>query len=126
MLIVKLIFNIIIIAKMEKKDIVTIEERRINGKIYLVPEYNLFGAEKYMLPKLDNAPVHIYYFQPHDIDELYKQQNYNPDESNLKNLKTTVELMEDEPDCRFQMQENISGPKKEGEKAASEPVSSEK
>ena len=110
MLIIKLIFSIIIIAKMEKKDIVTIEERRINGKTYLVPEYNLFGAEKYMLPKLDNAPVHIYYFQPHDIDELYEQQNYNPDESNLKNLKPTVVLMEDEPDCKFQMQENLSGP----------------
>ena len=50
-----------------------------------------------MLPKLDNAPVHIYYFQPNDIDELYKQQNYNPDESNLKNLKPQIHEMDDEP-----------------------------
>jgi hypothetical protein len=102
---------------------VTIEEHRINGKTYLVPEYNLYGADKYMLPKLDNAPVHIYYFQPNDIDELYKQQNYNPDESNLKNLKPTKESMDDEPDCRFQMQEIPSGPLEEEK---SEPISSQK
>ena len=40
-----------------------------------------------MLPKLDNAPVHHYFFNPHDIDELYKEQNFNPDECNLKNPK---------------------------------------
>ncbi len=108
---------------MQKKDIVTIEERLINGKTYLVPEYNLYGADKYMLPKLDNAPVHIYYFQPNDIDELYKQQNYNPDESNLKNLKPTKQSMDDEPDCRFQMQEIPSGPLEEEK---SEPVSSQR
>jgi hypothetical protein len=51
--------------------IVTIEERKINKKTYIVPQYNLFGCEKYMLPKLDNSAVHHVYFGSHDIDQLY-------------------------------------------------------
>lgn len=49
-----------------------------------------------MLPKLDNAPVHHYFFNPNDIDELYKEQNFNPDECNLKNIKVEMKEMEEE------------------------------
>lgn len=65
---------------------VVVEERNINKKTYLVPKYNLFGCEKYMLPKLDNAPVHHTFFSKNDINELYLKKNIDPEElpCNLK------------------------------------------
>ena len=44
-----------------------------------------------MLPKLYNAPVHIYFLNPTDIDELYKEKNVDPDECNLKNIKPQIQ-----------------------------------
>ena len=33
-----------------------------------------------MLPKLDNAPVHHTFFNPNDIDQLYRERNIDPEE----------------------------------------------
>ena len=38
-----------------------------NNKKYLVPTFNLYGCEKYMLPKLNVAPVHHTFFKADDI-----------------------------------------------------------
>lgn len=54
----------------------------INGKQFLVPIFNLYDCEKYMLPKLDNAPVHHTFYNPTDLEEVYKEMNIDPEELN--------------------------------------------
>ena len=44
------------------------QQTNINGKTFLVPHHNLYGCEKYMLPKLDNAPVHHTFFDQEALD----------------------------------------------------------
>ena len=59
---------------------------KINDKTYIVPQYNLQGFEKYLLPSLDFKGTQHVYFHPNDINQLYQQQNLDPDnlECNLK------------------------------------------
>jgi len=57
---------------------VTTHTDKINGKTYLVPEYNLLGYEKFFLPKLDFKGMQHVYFNPDDINEVYKQKNMDP------------------------------------------------
>ena len=33
----------------------------------MVPLFNLYDCKQYMLPKLDNAPVHHTFFNPKDL-----------------------------------------------------------
>lgn len=54
------------------KEAYTMELKVINSKMYLNPKYNLFECEKYMLPKLDTAPVHHTFYQPQELQEMYK------------------------------------------------------
>lgn len=63
-----------------------VEKRRIENKNYLVPVYNLEGFEQFLLPKLEFKGTQHVYFNPHDIDQLYKEKNIDPDnlECNLK------------------------------------------
>ena len=64
----------------------TVRPQKINGKQYIVPHYNLEGYEKYLLPKLDFKGMQHVYFNPDDINEVYKEQNMDPDnlDCNLK------------------------------------------
>lgn len=69
-----------------EKNFVKVEERRIENKRYLVPVYNLESFEQYLLPKLEFKGTQHVYFNPHDIDQLYKEKNLDPEnlECNLK------------------------------------------
>ena len=60
----------------------TLEHKLINGKQFLVPKFNLFGCEKYMMPKLDTAPVHHTFFAPKEIEEVYKEMNIDVEQLN--------------------------------------------
>jgi hypothetical protein len=58
---------------MEKVDsFVVVDQVQINNKIFFVPRFNLVSVEKYFLPKLDNSDMQHVYFNPKDIDQLYK------------------------------------------------------
>ena len=41
---------------------------KINDKTYVVPQYNLQGFEKYLLPSLDFKGTQHVYFHPNDIN----------------------------------------------------------
>lgn len=60
--------------------------QKINGKTFLVPEYNLQGYEQFFLPKLEFKGMQHVYFNPDEINQVYKQQNIDPDnlDCNLK------------------------------------------
>lgn len=62
------------------------ESTKINGKTYLVPHYNLEGFEKFLLPKLEFKGMQHVYFNPDDINQVYKDLNLDPEnlECNLK------------------------------------------
>lgn len=56
----------------------TTSTQKINGKTYLVPKYNLEGFEKYLLPNLEFKGMQHVYFHPNDINQLYQEQNIDP------------------------------------------------
>ena len=58
---------LIVVLSMEK-DFVSIRNQKINGKTFVVPEYNLDNYEKFFLPKLDFKGMHHVYFNPDDIN----------------------------------------------------------
>ena len=64
----------------------TVRNQKINGKTFMVPHYNLEGYERYLLPKLDFKGMQHVYFNPDDINQVYKEKNIDPDnlECNLK------------------------------------------
>lgn len=64
------------------KEAYTMDLKVINSKMYLNPKYNLFDCEKYMLPKLDIAPVHHTFYQPQELQEMYKEMKINTDDLN--------------------------------------------
>lgn len=73
---IRIILIIIINTVMNKqKEAYTLQYTVINNKQFLVPKFNLFDCEKYMLPKLDTAPVHHTFFQPDELQQMYKQKN---------------------------------------------------
>lgn len=45
---------------------------KLNDKTYLVPNYNLRGFEKYLLPSLEFKGTQHVYFHPNDINQLYQ------------------------------------------------------
>lgn len=51
----------------------------------------MFDCEKYMLPKLDTAPVHHTFFQPQELEEMYKEMKITPEQIN-HNLDKTAEM----------------------------------
>lgn len=61
-----------------EKDFVITQSTKINGKTYLVPHYNLEGYEKFLLPKLEFKGTHHVYFNPDDINQVYKDLNLDP------------------------------------------------
>jgi hypothetical protein len=61
-----------------ERDFVTTQTHKINGKTYLVPNYNLEGFERFLLPKLDFKGMQHVYFNPDDINQVYKEQNIDP------------------------------------------------
>lgn len=71
--IVIIVWTVITLSTMQpQEEAFAFKNLEINKKKFIVPEYQLFDCEKYMLPKLGNAPVHHTFFQPQDIEEAYK------------------------------------------------------
>jgi hypothetical protein len=57
----------------------TTSTTKLNGKTYLVPSYNLEGYEKFLLPKLEFKGMQHVYYNPDDINQVYKDLKLDPE-----------------------------------------------
>ncbi len=58
---------LIIVAVAMERDFVSTHVTKINGKTFLVPDYNLEGYERFLLPRLDFKGQQHVYFNSDDI-----------------------------------------------------------
>ena len=79
-------FILLIVVVQMEPDFVTVRNQKINGKTFMVPHYNIEGYQRFFLPKLDFKGTHHVYFNPDEINQIYKEQNLDPNnlDCNLK------------------------------------------
>jgi len=59
---------------------IQLTQHNIRHKQYLVPTFNLDGFEQFLLPKIDIKGMQDVYYGPTDINQLYKDNNIDPEE----------------------------------------------